>query len=476
SVGDVFKLLKLDETGESLFKNPLLNSWVKYSVKFDKNGDEMMFLTLKKYFDEETLTKLIIAGKNDNQIAVKLEKVELENWLSSGKTSDEVFKHLNLNDDTANIFKNPAFNTWVSYVAMVDKETPYETMLAKLLAGQTDQSLAKWMRSPDLSYNTHKITQKLELVQLKNWLNSKKSSDDVFKLLLLHEEEGINLLKNSALPVWESYVRMLKKNPDEILLNELKMRNTDSEVAKLLVVAKQDYSIATARRLEEVMQNKWINEGKSAADVFNILKLEKEGNLVFDSPIWRTWSSYVTRLVKEDPEEPMYLVLKAQYGEKHLKGMIEKAKQNSGTKAIADKMQEESWLIEGKTADDIFKLLKLDEKGDKFFESPMLRTWLSYVTKLGKREEKLNEYATIVYLEDRFGSQDLARILNPTTPQTKEIVIKLRQLQFNQWMAEHMDPKVVGRMLSRKLDLATQVRVNLAFFDFYTTHGGPPFY
>ncbi|OWZ13507.1 RxLR effector protein [Phytophthora megakarya] len=124
SVDSIFNLLKLDEAGGDLFKSPLLSTWVKYAFKSEKQPEETLFFTLKKHFDDESLAKMLLAAKEDSSVAIKLEKVELEQWLSSGKSSEEAFKLLSLNDETGNLLKNPTFNTWVSYVTKADKENP----------------------------------------------------------------------------------------------------------------------------------------------------------------------------------------------------------------------------------------------------------------------------------------------------------------------------------------------------------------
>ncbi|OWY96748.1 hypothetical protein PHMEG_00032906, partial [Phytophthora megakarya] len=156
-----------------------------------------------------------------------------------------------------------------------------------------------------------------------------------------------------------------------------------------------------------------LNEGRPADDVFKLLNLDKEGDRLFTSPMWNTWANYVARLEKGDPDKAIYSVLKANFGKENLKIIIDKAKGNVRTKMTADNLQEEAWLSEGKTDDDIFKLLGLDRKGAEFFESPMLSAWTSYVTGLEKIKEKSDEFLVITYLENRFGDKlNLARILS----------------------------------------------------------------
>ncbi|OWZ13508.1 Avirulence protein [Phytophthora megakarya] len=147
SVDSIFNLLKLDEAGGDLFKSPLLSTWVKYAFKSEKQPEETLFFTLKKHFDDESLAKMLLAAKEDSSVAIKLEKVELEQWLSSGKSSEEAFKLLSLNDETGNLLKNPTFNTWVSYVTKADKENPYDVVFAKLSTRYDDENMLKLISS-----------------------------------------------------------------------------------------------------------------------------------------------------------------------------------------------------------------------------------------------------------------------------------------------------------------------------------------
>ncbi|OWZ15799.1 RxLR effector protein [Phytophthora megakarya] len=462
SIDSIFNLLKLDEAGGDLFKSPLLSTWVKYAFKLEKQPQKTI------------------------SVAIKLEKVELEQWLSNGKSSEEAFKLLSLNDETGNLLKNPTFNTWVSCVTNADKENPYDVVFAKLSTRYDDEDMFKLIFSAKQDSKTYAFAKNLELPQLKAWARDDKSPSDVFKLLSLQVEEGIDLLKSDKLRVWVAYVEQLKKNPDEVLLNELKLRYNDENLASMLAMSKTDYnSKQTGERLESFLQNNWIGEDKTAQDVFKLMKLEREGDAIFTSPMWSSWNSYVLKVSKDNPDESMYLILKSQFGEEKLKTMIGAAKENRRTKNIADKLQEEIWRSEGKSADDIFKLLKLNEKKEKFFEGPMLSTWISYVTKLEKFKVNPNEFVIITYLEKQFGEVKLAHILTMEKKQnhvatTKKVITDLQGMQFKRWMTEAgVDPNRLELMLldgtSEKI-IPANLDVILDFQKFYKANGGSPFY
>lgn len=47
-----FKLLKLDEEGDKLFQNPLVNTWASYVKMLGTGSDKSIFLTLKARYGE----------------------------------------------------------------------------------------------------------------------------------------------------------------------------------------------------------------------------------------------------------------------------------------------------------------------------------------------------------------------------------------------------------------------------------------
>ncbi|OWZ18675.1 LOW QUALITY PROTEIN: RxLR effector protein [Phytophthora megakarya] len=335
SVENVYKLLKLDEMGDKLFKSSGANTWIQYASNFQVKGDEAMFLTLKTHICED-----VDAAKEDNDIATSLEKVELEHWLNTGKSSDEVFKLLRLNDETGNLLKNPAFNTWVSYVTKINKQNPYDIAFAKLL-----------------------------------------------------------------------------------------VRYGGPTLAKLIVGAKQDPTMnIIAGGLEVALHKHWIDEGKSANEIFKLLNLEQEGGAVVTSPMWGTWSSYLRNLNKNNPDEAVFLTLKKQFGQEKVMTMVDTTNEFGVKTHVAGKLQEEVWSSEGKTVDNIFKMFKLDVNGDNFVKSPLLSTWMSYPMTLENHNDDLN---AISYLEKRFGNLKLARILDDSLQQNNSATTQANESNSN---------------------------------------------
>ncbi|KAE8975260.1 hypothetical protein PR003_g10879 [Phytophthora rubi] len=145
--------------------------------------------------------------------------------------------------------------------------------------------------------------------------------------------------------------------------------------------------------LDEALLKTWVSDGKTADDIFKLLRLDKDGGKLFESPAFDMWVSYVTKLDKNNPDKLMLSVLKTRYNDDGLQKMIITEQKFPQTKTFAVRMQEQLWISQDKTADDIFKLLKLDQDGGNLFNCGELSTWGSYVTKLNKLDEKPDDFA-----------------------------------------------------------------------------------
>ncbi|KAE8951051.1 hypothetical protein PR003_g34987, partial [Phytophthora rubi] len=128
--------------------------------------------------------------------------------------------------------------------------------------------------------------------------------------------------------------------------------------------------------------------------------------------MFSTWESYVTKLDKTNPDKLMLSVLKTGYNDESLANMLISAQKLPRTKPFAGRLQKELWISQDKTADDIFQLLKLDQQGENIFDTGEFSTWVSYVTKLNKLDEKPDEFAVIIELQKRFGNLELAKMFS----------------------------------------------------------------
>ncbi|ETM31778.1 hypothetical protein L914_20701 [Phytophthora nicotianae] len=138
-----------------------------------------------------------------------------------------------------------------------------------------------------------------------------------------------------------------------------------------------------------------------------------EGKL-FESAPYQAWASSVSNIYKKKPElgqETMFRTLVAHYGDESLAKLLAQARQDSTTKIIAEQfenIQFNKWIVQRKTADDIYGLLKLDDEVDNVFMNPSIGTWVSYVSRL----DTVDPYKWLaVKLTTRYGEDGLARMV-----------------------------------------------------------------
>ncbi|KAG3088898.1 hypothetical protein PI124_g17662 [Phytophthora idaei] len=214
---------------------------------------------------------------------------------------------------------------------------------------------------------------------------------------------------------------MVKKDPYESLVLAIKKMGFDEvELARMVNTAKQDcHTRSNAGQMEDLQFQKWSKDGKSGEDLFKFLGLNKEGDELFDSPAWSIWASYLNRQ-EMYPELAMFSILRTRFGDEKLSKMVTRAKEADSTKEVAEKLQLEIWRANGQTSDEIFNLLKLNEKKDKILESPALSTWVDYVRRLDSVKERKDNFVLITQLEKYYSSEDLARMLASSKSASKE--------------------------------------------------------
>ncbi|KAK1930248.1 hypothetical protein P3T76_014208 [Phytophthora citrophthora] len=277
----------------------LARAVMKANAKNSAAADMAMTTTLAARYGDETLANMLVAAKHTKSTeagATKLANAQLESWLTQGKTADDVFTVLKLDQKGNKLFESPAVNAWVSYVTKVGVDYPDQTVFKALQSRFDDAVLAKMLLETKNVKSTKNLADKFAEIQITDWMRNRKTTDDVLKLLKL-DEEGGKLLQNPIINVWTSYVAYLIKDPYELVLFRLKIFYDDEALVKTLLSAKEVASTKSiAISTQGALFKDWISKGKTVDDVFNSLTLEAEGTKLFDSPLAAVWASYVTKL------------------------------------------------------------------------------------------------------------------------------------------------------------------------------------
>lgn len=189
---------------------------------------------------------------------------------------------------------------------------------------------------------------------------------------------------------WASYAT--KRNSiisDDQMFIVLKSYYAEVDLATLLAASKDSVVGDVVKRLEKAQLTFWVGKKKKAEENFKILRLNSQGDNIFERPAFSTWVSYVTKWDKKDPENAMFLAFKKYYGDDDaVAKMLVAAKESDKTRTIASKLEEsqlKNWQSNGISSDDAFALLKMDQDVDNVLTNPMLSTWVSYVEMLDEK-------------------------------------------------------------------------------------------
>ncbi|KAE9109470.1 hypothetical protein PF010_g11533 [Phytophthora fragariae] len=448
SEAEVFKLLaKMNLINEksNVFENPQflkLTNAVAKGYKEPQAADMAIALTLAGQRGDEALAKMIVEAKkvsSTKDVAVRLEEAQIKNWLSKEETADKVLRALKIEKDGYISLWNLLLGTWVSYVKKIE-EDPYKLLLSKMRAHDSDAKIAGWIGNA--KQDAVPIAEKLENVLLDSWMP--KTADDIFKLLEL-SSRGNDLFHSPRLSTWISYVTKVKgKQADVQMYTVLRAAYGDDELARMLAASKQFALGDVAKRLEEVQHKVGLIEGKTAQRFFTNLKLNTQGDKLFESPaLWlRGWKSNWVTYVEKLNENPYAMLLgklktsKLTATDAKLVEMIMKAKKDASTSVIAGKLeaaQLEKWSSEKQTAADVFQLLKLDHEGAVLLWKQRVRAWVAYVTKLDPHK---SDDVILSVLKPYYTDTELARMVLTGRDGAEAMAAKFEKIVLNKWLAE----------------------------------------
>ncbi|KAG3016376.1 hypothetical protein PC128_g6986 [Phytophthora cactorum] len=359
--------------------------------------------------------------------------------------------------------KTTEANTISSYQLLVPTpfSAKYETHATRFLRANDDEERVLPILAPSVSLFTNwvkamglKVT---DSVRARYWLWRKQSIEGLFKQLKL--DGGLNkILANPKFNTWATYVNLYnKKNPGKEVTMAGILTNTygDLALSRMLEVA---LNVGSQRKMAAVLAQQqrqgWQSAGKSADDVFVLLKLEQAGGDLFVSPQLNTWYNYVTMLSKNDAKATMASVLRAHYSDEALSKIFQEANPRVSRMRFV-RMWLETAVAKNRpkktpSPDEYFKLLKLDAGVDKLLANPKLETGISYVSKFNAKNPG-QETTTIQTLTKFYDDIELAKVLEAAKklPQTEKIATELQTAQINVWVKK-FSPDDVFKML--KLD------------------------
>ncbi|GMF16951.1 unnamed protein product [Phytophthora lilii] len=144
----VFVRQHLNAGVDKFLVNPKFNAWVKYVDVFNKKYPDKkvnVIQLLTKTYGDEALSRTLERAMNvkgTSSMATRLRNEQLEAWKAQGKTSDEIFTLLKLDDAGDDLLITPQLNSWYTYTVMTNPDDTAEVLI-KTLRTHYDESLTK---------------------------------------------------------------------------------------------------------------------------------------------------------------------------------------------------------------------------------------------------------------------------------------------------------------------------------------------
>ncbi|KAK1935674.1 hypothetical protein P3T76_010369 [Phytophthora citrophthora] len=353
---NVLVQLGLKRSTETLLENPLLNTLTKYTevynVKYAAKKTTVVE-TLTRTFDDETVAKLLVAGREKSttkKIAKQFQADQLEMWLNSGQSVDDVYKLLNIpSRRLVGDFDNlKLFNTWVTYMNAVSVKNPEKisAMFSTLTPTFRDRPMMQILEAANKFPSMEKAATKLQLEKAQSIFSTGVSPYDAFKLVAL-DNVGDSVLGSPLFKKWMNYVEDFnKKNPAEKKSWFLPLRTNyqgydlDTIIDKGM---KDPSTMKLAQLVEKERMEEWFVRWKYPPNsAFRNLHLDKAGEKVFSSPKFELWLKYLDDWNKAYPSEKVAMIdgFRANYYDLNLVPMLGMAEKVPSTNKLASQLKD----------------------------------------------------------------------------------------------------------------------------------------
>ncbi|OWZ21150.1 RxLR effector protein [Phytophthora megakarya] len=417
----VFRILRLHRSPDTLLENPLLRTWTKYVNAFNAKTPEKQLTTLdilRTQFGDERLSKMLVNAKtvpSAKNLAAKKEDVD-------------------------KVLQNPHFPTWVKYAKALrdDNGAPSWLAVSKLTEYYDDAFVARLIEGAKQKPGMEKMASDLQTQQFHYWVGRHRigTSDAVFTALGLTRAED-KLLEHPLFFTWMKFVKFYNENTKTQQVGFLsvlgrKFRYSDHEISQMVTAAKKAPStLYFANKLRAEQVERWFSKGESPSKIWQSLKFDIAGDNILASPEFRTLVTYVERFNKKYPNKKTSLVSVLNlYNRKASTQAIIAALKNKkpGSEKLAKQVETaliKVWLPKYSPGQ-VFRILKLHRSPNKLLEKTLLYTWTKYMETFNVMNPK-KRTTMIDTLRIQFGDKILSDMLvkAKTIPSTKDLSTKL---------------------------------------------------
>ncbi|KAG3250004.1 hypothetical protein PI124_g5343 [Phytophthora idaei] len=210
-------------------------------------------------------------------LATLLQAQQRQVWMNAGKSGDDIFKLLRLDDTESKLFETPQFTTWTSYVDDFNRNNHNEAVSNVSL-------LAK-------RYNEATLSEMLEAAK-------KVSSTESIATKLLLCQYSLLITNVVPRPIYNNLEVEFNTDEEEGVELTLTSHYTDLGVAQLLYEGKK---LPLTKEVSEDLQHaqfaRWFHEEKTQDDIFNLLNLKRDTWLTDpDTKILREYNRFYKKM------------------------------------------------------------------------------------------------------------------------------------------------------------------------------------
>ncbi|RMX64842.1 hypothetical protein KXD40_008005 [Peronospora effusa] len=247
TVGELFTLVGLEQSGEGLFKNILFSQWatfieVRHRDKPEAAIDVILSTLGAHYGEEKALADVLVAGTEIShmaKLAINLLKGQYQKWEDTGKSVEWIFTVLRLDEMGEGLFKSPLFSQWATFIEVRHRDKPEaatDVILSTLVAHYGEKGpLADVLVAGTEIPHMAKLAVNLLKIQFRKWNDIGKDAEWVFTILRLNEFEE-ELFESPRLFMWLVYV-------------EKRYRAEDNEAYKAAIAAAEKWTDPEIKKL-----------------------------------------------------------------------------------------------------------------------------------------------------------------------------------------------------------------------------------
>ncbi|KAK1935646.1 hypothetical protein P3T76_010341 [Phytophthora citrophthora] len=325
---EVYQLYDLQYAPSRLLQNPQFSAWIKYvdDLNAKHEGAISIIPTLRKYYKDAELfnmAELAKRVKETKTMGLKLDDAFVQFWINERKTPVGILTELRL-EATTKMMESPLLSLLVKFTDAYNLKFPQTqtTMIETLTNAFGDEEVTKILTAVKTSdWKAKKIATELEAAQLKMWLSSGKSVDDVYDLLKLPSRSShYDFAGNPGFKTWIAYMNTFSiENPDKVarLLSALATQfKAERPMIQILQAAKKFPSMERdAAKLQLQLAEKVFATGIPPNKAIKKVALDSVGDSVLSSPVFTKWMNYVDDFNKKNPgkEESWFSTLHNSY-------------------------------------------------------------------------------------------------------------------------------------------------------------------